>query len=153
MKDFETGQSMGRGHVDFARSEDLQEALKKHGMPFQGRQVRVDVAEPRRGPSGGGGDRRGPGGPPPGGEGGGRYGGPSSFEKSSWEGTSESRAGRPRLQLQKRTVKDPVGGKPAASASIFGGAKPREEGQTAYDKKKAEEAARKKSAGDGEGTK
>ena len=67
------------------------------------------------------------------------------MEKSAWEGNPEVRAARPRLQLQKRSVPDPVGGKaPVAQTSIFGGAKPREEGKTEYDKKR--EAAAKEAA-------
>lgn len=149
MKDRETNEPMGRGHVDFARAEDLAEALKKHGMPFNGRQVRVDVAEPRRGPGGPGGPPQGGGGQgggPPGADG--RYAGPSEFEKNSWEGTTESRAGRPRLQLKKRSAAAAPSGKKtdATKSSIFGGAKPREEGQTAYDKKRAAERAEAKKA-------
>lgn len=60
-------------------------------------------------------------------------------DTSAWEGDAETRARRPKLQLKKRTVKDPPAAQVStqAQASIFGGARPRDE--SAYDRKKAAE--------------
>ncbi|HEY5948719.1 MAG TPA: RNA-binding protein [Kofleriaceae bacterium] len=68
MMDRETGQSRGFAFVEMANAEGAKKALSElNGKDFQGRALRVDVAEERR--SGGGGGGRGGGG------GGGGYGG------------------------------------------------------------------------------
>jgi len=135
LKDRDTGEPKGVGYVEFESRDDLCSALTLHGMPFQGRQLRVDVAAPRRGSSDGDSPRGGfggPGGRPP------MRSSGAGEDRAAWEGTTESRAARPRLKLQKRSVQAPVGGKSeTAGSSIFGGAKPREEGTTEYDKKMA----------------
>ena len=64
---------------------------------------------------------------------------PDNFDTSAWEGSKESRAGRPKLKLAKRTV--PAGHNQVQSSAIFGGAKPVD--HTEYEKKKAAEAAAK----------
>jgi cold-inducible RNA-binding protein len=73
MTDRETGQSRGFAFVEMANAEAAKKALSElNGKDFQGRNLRVDIAEERR--SGGGGGGRGGGGGG-GGRGGGGYGG------------------------------------------------------------------------------
>ena len=65
-----SGQSRGFGFVEMATAEGAQKALSElDGKDFEGRTLRVDVAQERRGGGGGGG-----GGPRGGGGGGGRGG-------------------------------------------------------------------------------
>ena len=64
-----SGQSRGFGFVEMATSEGAQKALSElNGQDFEGRALRVDVAQEKRGGGGGGG-----GGPRGGGGGGGRW--------------------------------------------------------------------------------
>ena len=66
-----SGQSRGFGFVEMATSEGAQKALSElNGQDFEGRALRVDVAQEKRGGGGGGG---GGGGPRGGGGGGGRW--------------------------------------------------------------------------------
>jgi RNA recognition motif-containing protein len=56
MLDRSTGQSRGFAFVEMATPEDAQKAIAQlNGQDFEGRQLRVDVAEERRPRSGGGG--------------------------------------------------------------------------------------------------
>ncbi len=74
MLDRETGQSRGFAFVEMATAEGAQKALAElNGRDFEGRSLRVDVAQERRGGGGGGGGGGGRGGF--GGGGGGRGGG------------------------------------------------------------------------------
>ena len=64
-----SGQSRGFGFVEMATSEGAQKALSElNGQDFEGRALRVDVAQEKRSGGGGGG-----GGPRGGGGGGGRW--------------------------------------------------------------------------------
>jgi cold-inducible RNA-binding protein len=75
MLDRQTGQSRGFAFVEMADSAGAQKALSDlNGKDFQGRSLRVDVAEERRSGGGGGGGGGGPRGGG-GGGGGGRGGG------------------------------------------------------------------------------
>jgi len=74
MFDRETGQPKGFGYVEFNSKQGLMQALSFNGDPWHGRDLRVDVAESKRGGSGGVG-RPGGGGPAAGGPGGGFGGG------------------------------------------------------------------------------
>lgn len=60
----------GFGHVDFDSAEAVQNAIKKHGMDFEGRELKVDASNAKSG----GGSRGGYGGGNRGGYGGGRGG-------------------------------------------------------------------------------
>jgi cold-inducible RNA-binding protein len=77
MLDRESGQSRGFAFVEMATPEGAKKALTDlNGKDFEGRSLRVDVAEDRRGGSGGGGGGRGRGGGGySGGGGGGGYSG------------------------------------------------------------------------------
>jgi RNA recognition motif-containing protein len=81
MMDRESGQSRGFAFVEMATPDGAKKALTElNGKDFEGRALRVDVAEERRGGGGGGGGGRGPsrgggGGGYGGGGGGGGYGG------------------------------------------------------------------------------
>ena len=58
-----SGQSRGFGFVEMATSEGAQKALSElNGQDFEGRSLRVDVAQEKRGGGGGGGGPRGGGG-------------------------------------------------------------------------------------------
>eukprot|EP00041_Stephanoeca_diplocostata_P007065 m.97528 g.97528 ORF g.97528 m.97528 type:complete len:387 (+) comp16707_c0_seq1:154-1314(+) len=167
LNDRNTGEFKGIAYVEFAHRDDLEKAISYDGTVLNDSSLRIDVATPKGGHARGGGDRgstdrsSGPrqgGGSreysdrgrnssyPDRGDQRGSGGGRQDFnrssvpdqDKSAWEGTAESRAGRPRLQLKKRSV--PVSGNTSGGgSSIFGGAKPREEGKTAYDKKRLAE--------------
>jgi RNA recognition motif-containing protein len=70
MTDRETGQPRGFAFVEMANADAAQKAVSElNGKELQGRSLRVDIAEDRRGGRGGGG-----GGRPGGGGGGGRGG-------------------------------------------------------------------------------
>ncbi len=72
MLDRATGQSRGFAFVEMASAEGAQKAIAElNGKDFQGRMLRVDVAEEKRGGGGGGGGGRGGGGGGFGGGGGG----------------------------------------------------------------------------------
>jgi RNA recognition motif-containing protein len=78
MIDRNSGQSRGFAFVEMANADGAKRALTElNGKPFEGRALRVDVAEERRSGGGGGGGGRGGGGGGYGGGGGGRggYGG------------------------------------------------------------------------------
>lgn len=169
LNDRNTGEFKGIAYVEFAHRDELEKALSFDGTVLNDRSLRIDVATPKgANNSRGGGSDRG-GGSRHGGSGrdggysdrgggsgnadrgdhhGSGAGGRQDFNRapvsdqdtSVWEGTAESRASRPRLQLKKRSVPTSGGGASGSGgSSIFGGAKPREEGQTAYDKKKMAE--------------
>lgn len=71
MTDRETGQPRGFAFVEMANADAAQKAVSElNGKELQGRSLRVDIAEDRRGGRGGGGG----GGGRPGGGGGGRGG-------------------------------------------------------------------------------
>lgn len=76
MLDRATGQSRGFGFVEMSTPEGAEKAIAElNGKPFEGRALRVDVAEERRPGGGGGGPRGGGGGGGYRGGGGGRRGG------------------------------------------------------------------------------
>ncbi|XP_043209407.1 eukaryotic translation initiation factor 4H-like [Amphibalanus amphitrite] len=72
VRDRETDAFKGFCYVEFESVQDLERALMANGADVEGRELRVDVAEDRRGPGGRGrgGPRGGPGGFPRGGGGG-----------------------------------------------------------------------------------
>ena len=77
MLDRDTGQPRGFAFVEMANADSAQKAVAElNGKEFQGRSLRVDIAEERRG--GGGGGRGGPGGGR-GGRGGGGGGGGGGY--------------------------------------------------------------------------
>lgn len=74
--DRETGQPRGFAFVEMANADSAKKAVTElNGKELQGRTLRVDIAEERRGGRGGGGGRGGPGGGRGGGGGYGRRGG------------------------------------------------------------------------------
>lgn len=76
ISDRDTGRSRGFGFVTFDAPADAQAAIEEmDGTTLDGRQVRVNVAQDRRGPGGGGGGRGGGGPRGGGGRGGGGRGG------------------------------------------------------------------------------
>jgi cold-inducible RNA-binding protein len=80
MLDRDTGRSRGFAFVEMATSEGAQKAISElNGRDFEGRSLRVDVAEDKRGGGGGGGRGGGGGGFGGGGGGGGRGGGGGGF--------------------------------------------------------------------------
>ncbi|KAF0291577.1 Eukaryotic translation initiation factor 4H [Amphibalanus amphitrite] len=147
VRDRETDAFKGFCYVEFESVQDLERALMANGADVEGRELRVDVAEDRRGPGGrgrggprgfrgGGGHRgdfddRGRDGPWDGGRGGGAGagggGGPPHMEFREPDPSDAAR--RPRLNLKPRTVGAPTNSvaNTSQTSSIFGGAKPREE--------------------------
>ncbi len=88
--DRDTGRSRGFGFVTFADANSAETAMQEmDGTSLDGRSVRVNIAEERRGPRGGGGGGRGPGG----GGGGGR-GGPPRDDRGGRGGRGGGRGGR-----------------------------------------------------------
>ena len=84
MLDRETGRSRGFAFVEMATAEAAQKAITElNGRDFEGRALRVDIAEEKRGGGGGGGGNRGGFG---GGGGGGGRGGRGGGGGGGWRG-------------------------------------------------------------------
>jgi|SRR5712671_2413514 len=84
MTDRDTGRSRGFAFVEMASEQDAQSAIQAmNGAELDGRQLRVNEAEPRPAGGGGGGSRGGYGG---GGGGGGGYGGGSGGGRGGYSG-------------------------------------------------------------------
>ncbi|MCB9743808.1 MAG: RNA-binding protein [Alphaproteobacteria bacterium] len=90
--DRETGRSRGFGFVTFETDESAADAVAQmDGQPIEGRNVRVNVAQPKGGGGGGGGGGRGPrrdsrGGGGGGWGGGGGRGGDRGGDRGGWGG-------------------------------------------------------------------
>ncbi|KPJ05255.1 Eukaryotic translation initiation factor 4H [Papilio xuthus] len=149
--DKETDKFKGFCYVEFEDLDDLVKAIEMNGVLIvDGNVVKIDVAEEKRSDRGGGFDRgrrdgrdggrdgrggfRREGGGAGGGGGGGRgtydhFDGPDRRGPRQGGGFTHDTTGRPKLQLQPRTVKEPVNSLASTSqaSSIFGGARPREE--------------------------
>lgn len=72
-KDRDTGKMKGFAHIDFEESDGVQQAIRKNGEEFEGREIKVDASQAKSGGSGGRGG--GYGGGRGGGRGGSSYGG------------------------------------------------------------------------------
>ncbi|KAL4003287.1 RNA recognition motif family protein [Acanthocheilonema viteae] len=88
MRDYENDRFKGFAYIEFRTREDLERALTLNGVEYDGRVLRVDVADAPRGR-----ERRGGGRSNFGGRGGSSRGGGPSFRGDSRRGGGSSRSG------------------------------------------------------------
>ncbi|VDK85544.1 unnamed protein product [Litomosoides sigmodontis] len=88
MRDYENDRFKGFAYIEFRTREDLERALTLNGVEYDGRVLRVDVADAPRGR-----ERKGGGRGNFGGRGGSSRGGGSSFRGESGRGGGTSRSG------------------------------------------------------------